>query len=106
MIIPGNLMLLSMAVQLKLAKRSICCIERCRRQNDLKILLFRCRKFAEPQAAMGHFVNRSAFIKPTEEWERYGCEDPRVTHFGKYYTFYTAFPIFHLMLKVSKLAWQ
>jgi predicted GH43/DUF377 family glycosyl hydrolase len=31
------------------------------------------------------------FIAPTEEWERYGCEDPRVTLFeGHYYIFYTA----------------
>ncbi len=30
-------------------------------------------------------------IEPTEEWEKYGCEDPRVTFIdGKYYIFYTA----------------
>ncbi len=30
-------------------------------------------------------------IMPTEPWERYGCEDPRVTEFeGQYYIFYTA----------------
>ncbi|MBX4189353.1 hypothetical protein KW785_02030 [Candidatus Parcubacteria bacterium] len=38
-----------------------------------------------------HFENRRKFIEPVMEWERYGCEDPRTTHFeGKYYTFYTA----------------
>ncbi|MBX4197744.1 hypothetical protein KW782_00210 [Candidatus Parcubacteria bacterium] len=38
-----------------------------------------------------HFGNRSAYITPEKEWERYGCEDPRVTYLnGKYYTFYTA----------------
>jgi beta-1,2-mannobiose phosphorylase / 1,2-beta-oligomannan phosphorylase len=38
-----------------------------------------------------HFQNRRQFIIPEEEWERYGCEDPRVTYFeGKYYVFYTA----------------
>ncbi|MDQ3014776.1 MAG: hypothetical protein M3Q73_02860, partial [bacterium] len=38
-----------------------------------------------------HFTKRTAFITPEKEWERYGCEDPRVTYLnGKYYTFYTA----------------
>ncbi|MDP9249709.1 MAG: hypothetical protein M3M85_04355 [bacterium] len=38
-----------------------------------------------------HFKNRVPFIAPEEEWERFGCEDPRATFFeGKYYIFYTA----------------
>ncbi len=38
-----------------------------------------------------HFENRIPFITPVEEWEKYGCEDPRITYFeGQYYTFYTA----------------
>ncbi|MEI7749788.1 MAG: hypothetical protein WCJ25_02190 [Candidatus Moraniibacteriota bacterium] len=38
-----------------------------------------------------HFRKHDRFIVPEEPWERYGCEDPRVTKFGgKYYTFYTA----------------
>jgi len=38
-----------------------------------------------------HFEERQPFIVPTEEWEKYGCEDPRITYFeGHYYTFYTA----------------
>ncbi len=38
-----------------------------------------------------HFENRRPFITPEAEWEKYGCEDPRVTFFeGKYYIFYTA----------------
>jgi len=38
-----------------------------------------------------HFQNRRQLIVPEEEWEKYGCEDPRVTFFeGKYYVFYTA----------------
>ncbi len=38
-----------------------------------------------------HFEERKPFITPQEEWEKYGCEDPRITFFeGKYYTFYTA----------------
>ncbi|OGG45277.1 hypothetical protein A2673_01660 [Candidatus Kaiserbacteria bacterium RIFCSPHIGHO2_01_FULL_50_13] len=38
-----------------------------------------------------HFENRKQFVAPSEEWDKYGCEDPRTTLFeGKYYTFYTA----------------
>lgn len=38
-----------------------------------------------------HFTDREHFILPKEEWDQYGCEDPRVTFFeGKYYIFYTA----------------
>ena len=38
-----------------------------------------------------HVQNRRQFIIPEEPWERFGCEDPRVTYFeGKYYIFYTA----------------
>ncbi|OGI93907.1 hypothetical protein A3A03_01905 [Candidatus Nomurabacteria bacterium RIFCSPLOWO2_01_FULL_40_18] len=37
------------------------------------------------------FYNRIPFITPNEEWEKYGCEDPRITFFeGNYYIFYTA----------------
>ncbi|TSC69862.1 MAG: putative glycosidase ph1107 protein, partial [Parcubacteria group bacterium Gr01-1014_70] len=38
-----------------------------------------------------HFTDRRQFILPEHDWERYGCEDPRVTKFeGAYYIFYTA----------------
>ena len=38
-----------------------------------------------------HFFETKKFITPIETWEKYGCEDPRVTFFeGKYYIFYTA----------------
>ena len=38
-----------------------------------------------------HFSERAPFIIPQEEWEKFGCEDPRVTFFeGNYYIFYTA----------------
>ncbi len=38
-----------------------------------------------------HFKNRRQLIAPEENWERFGCEDPRVTKIdGKYYIFYTA----------------
>ncbi|HUV46627.1 MAG TPA: hypothetical protein VMW29_00695, partial [Candidatus Bathyarchaeia archaeon] len=37
------------------------------------------------------FKNRHQFITPEYSWERFGCEDPRVTKLGsKYYIFYTA----------------
>jgi predicted GH43/DUF377 family glycosyl hydrolase len=37
------------------------------------------------------FYDRERFISPLEEWEKFGCEDPRVTCIdGKYYIFYTA----------------
>lgn len=38
-----------------------------------------------------HFENRRRFIIPERSWERFGCEDPRVTKLNnKYYIFYTA----------------
>jgi len=38
-----------------------------------------------------HWMYRRQFIKPEYEWERFGCEDPRVTKLGgKFYIFYTA----------------
>ncbi len=38
-----------------------------------------------------HFKNRRQFTKHEYDWERFGCEDPRVTKIGStYYVFYTA----------------
>jgi predicted GH43/DUF377 family glycosyl hydrolase len=38
-----------------------------------------------------HFKDHEQFIVPKEEWEQFGCEDPRVTYFeGNFYIFYTA----------------
>ncbi|MDE2019343.1 MAG: hypothetical protein KGJ13_03275 [Patescibacteria group bacterium] len=35
--------------------------------------------------------NRTQFVVPEYDWEKFGCEDPRVTEFeGRYYIFYTA----------------
>lgn len=37
------------------------------------------------------FHNRKRLVYPDQEWDRFSCEDPRVTEFeGKYYIFYTA----------------
>ncbi len=42
-----------------------------------------------------HFTDRKQFLLPKEEWDLYGCEDPRVTYFeGKYYIFYTALSVY------------
>lgn len=37
------------------------------------------------------FDTRTQIVMPTEDWDFYGCEDPRATFFeGKWYVFYTA----------------
>lgn len=41
------------------------------------------------------FGEHQLLFSPTEEWEKYGCEDPRITYFdGKFYIFYTALSVF------------
>jgi predicted GH43/DUF377 family glycosyl hydrolase len=38
-----------------------------------------------------HFEDCIQFVVPHEEWDQFGCEDPRITYFeGTFYTFYTA----------------
>ena len=38
-----------------------------------------------------HFSSRRQVIAPSESWDAFGCEDPRVTFFeGRWYCFYTA----------------
>jgi predicted GH43/DUF377 family glycosyl hydrolase len=52
-----------------------------------------------------HFKDCTQFITPKEEWDQYGCEDPRITYFeGNYYTFYTALSIFPFEAKGIKVA--
>jgi beta-1,2-mannobiose phosphorylase / 1,2-beta-oligomannan phosphorylase len=42
-----------------------------------------------------HFNNHRMLFGPTEEWEIYGVEDPRITYFnGKFYIFYTALSVY------------
>ena len=37
------------------------------------------------------FEDRKLLVRPDQSWDRFGCEDPRITFFeGKYYIFYTA----------------
>ena len=57
-----------------------------------------------------HFGEHKQLIKPEEDWEMYGCEDPRITFFnGQYYIFYTAlsvypFAAYGIKLGVAKTA--
>jgi beta-1,2-mannobiose phosphorylase / 1,2-beta-oligomannan phosphorylase len=42
-----------------------------------------------------NFTDRKLLFPPTEDWEIYGCEDPRITYMeGKFYIFYTALSAF------------
>lgn len=42
-----------------------------------------------------HFSDQRLLIEPTEDWEIYGCEDPRITYMdGKFYIFYTALSVY------------
>lgn len=42
-----------------------------------------------------HFSDRRQLIVPDFDWEKYGCEDPRITKVGdKYFIFYTALSSF------------
>lgn len=42
-----------------------------------------------------HFIEHQQLITPVEEWEKYGCEDPRITYLeGKFYIFYTALSVY------------
>ncbi len=51
------------------------------------------------------YTNRTQLIKPELDWERYGCEDPRITKLNnKYFIFYTAlsvYPFRHDGIKVA-----
>jgi len=52
-----------------------------------------------------HFEKCVPFITPEEEWEKYGCEDPRITFFeGNYYVFYTALSKFPFEANGIKVA--
>ncbi len=52
-----------------------------------------------------HFEDRRPFVVPEYEWEKYGCEDPRVTKFGgTYYIFYTALSSYPFRADSIKIA--
>ena len=51
------------------------------------------------------FSEHKQIIKPEEEWEIYGCEDPRITFMdGKFYIFYTALSVYPFAAYGIKLA--
>ena len=42
-----------------------------------------------------HFKDQRLLFGPTEDWEIYGVEDPRITYMdGKFYIFYTALSVY------------
>jgi predicted GH43/DUF377 family glycosyl hydrolase len=52
-----------------------------------------------------YFEERSQLIFPEFEWEKFGCEDPRVTKIGDvYYIFYTALSTFPFSAEGIKVA--
>lgn len=52
-----------------------------------------------------HFKDRTKLVEPTEPFDAFGCEDPRVTYFnGKYYIFYTALSEYPLRPHAIKIA--
>jgi predicted GH43/DUF377 family glycosyl hydrolase len=52
-----------------------------------------------------HFEKRRQLIAPVFEWEKFGCEDPRVTKIGNtYYIFYTALSTFPFAADGIKIA--
>lgn len=51
------------------------------------------------------FEERQQFITPEHDWEKFGCEDPRITKLdGKFYIFYTAISNFPFVPKGIKVA--
>lgn len=51
--------------------------------------------YAKSQDGIHFTRSKEPLIKPENDWERYGCEDPRITKLnGKYYIFYTALSTF------------
>lgn len=51
------------------------------------------------------FTNREQFIKPEMDFEKFGCEDPRITKIGgEYFVFYTAlsdYPFYPSAIKIG-----
>lgn len=52
-----------------------------------------------------HFSDHRQIIAPQEDWEMYGCEDPRITYMdGQFYIFYTALSVYPFAAYGIKLA--
>lgn len=57
------------------------------------------------EKADGTYGGDEQFLGPIEPWERFGCEDPRVTKLGgRYYIFYTALSAFPFVPEGIKAA--
>jgi len=51
-----------------------------------------------------HFGDHQLLISPVEDWEKYGCEDPRITYLdGKFYIIYTALSVYPFVAYGIKL---
>jgi len=51
------------------------------------------------------FEDRRPLVEPEEDWEKFGCEDPRITKLGdKHYIFYTALSEYPYQAKGIKVA--
>jgi len=75
-------------------------------QNSLGQPGFSLSTIAQATTTDGyHFERRGSFIVPDADFDRFGCEDPRITFFeGTFYTFYTAlsrFPFEAAGIKVA-----
>lgn len=52
-----------------------------------------------------NYEDRRQIIAPTKDWEKYGCEDPRITFYNeKYYIFYTALSTYPFSAQGIKVA--
>ena len=52
-----------------------------------------------------NFTDHKQLVTPTQDWESYGCEDPRITYMdGKFYIFYTALSVYPFTAYGIKLA--
>ena len=74
-------------------KRKIYCVYRAQAERDqLSIMNVGLSTIGCAESRDGiHFEKRHQLIVPEKKWEKYGCEDPRITKIGgKYYIFYTA----------------
>jgi beta-1,2-mannobiose phosphorylase / 1,2-beta-oligomannan phosphorylase len=52
-----------------------------------------------------HFSEHTQLLKPEHDWEKFGCEDPRITKFeDTFYIFYTALSVFPFAARGIKTA--
>lgn len=73
-------------------KRKMCLVYRAMSGPDLlKAPHIRTSVIGRAFQSGGEYTDRKVLVRPDTDFDRYGCEDPRVTKMdGKYYIFYTA----------------